>query len=80
MNDLKRMAHEHNVCIAKSIPIPPYITEEIHYDTAVDHLLQDQNAKVVVCFCDVNTARNLLSSVKRNNVTGKFLFMGRWEF
>lgn len=41
-------------------------------------LLEDLRANVVVCFCEGMTVRNLLKAAQRNNVTSRFLFIGRW--
>ena len=47
------------------------------YDKVIDTLLEKENARVVICFCEGNTIRGLLSATQRKGRVGHFVFIGR---
>lgn len=77
MNALRKEASYYDVCIAKTVDIPSSDEENLHND-AINELLEDDKAKVVICFCEGLTARNLLIAIKKRNLTNRFLFLGRY--
>jgi phosphoglycolate phosphatase-like HAD superfamily hydrolase len=52
--------------------------EDEVFDGVIRKLDEDKNARVVVCFCEGMTVRGLLAATKRLNLTGRFLFLGRY--
>ena len=44
----------------------------------VERLLEADRARVVVCFCEGMTIRNLVRAAARANATQRLLFLGRW--
>lgn len=64
------------MCIAKEDSVLSNAEDEV-FDSVVRKLDQDQNARVVVCFCEGMTVRGLLAATYRLNLTGRFLFLGR---
>ncbi|KAK8378655.1 hypothetical protein O3P69_009385 [Scylla paramamosain] len=75
MSAFKKLAEENNVCPAKEESVRSDADEEA-YDSVIRSLMEDQRAKVVVCFCEGMTITNLLKAVKRNTSPSRFLFIG----
>jgi hypothetical protein len=73
----RELAEKANVCIAKEDSVLSNAEDEV-FDRVIRKLDEDQNARVVVCFCEGMTVRGLLAATKRLNLTGRFLFLGRW--
>ena len=47
------------------------------FDRVIDNLLKTQNARVVVCFCEGLTVRELIKAAQRKKSEGLFMFIGR---
>lgn len=76
MQAFRELAEAADVCIAREDSVLSNAADEI-FDKVIINLRQDQNAIVVVCFCEGLTVRGLLSATKRLNMTNHFLFIGR---
>ncbi|XP_019737345.1 metabotropic glutamate receptor 8-like isoform X2 [Hippocampus comes] len=63
------------VCIAQSLKIPRE-PKEGAFDKLLLRLLETPNARAVVTFANEDDIRRLLDAVKRNNLTGHFLWVG----
>lgn len=72
----RELAERANVCIGKEDSVLSNAEDEV-FDGVLLNLDRDPNARVVVCFCEGMTVRNLLAAVRRLNLTGRFLFLGR---
>ncbi|KAK9744035.1 Nine Cysteines Domain of family 3 GPCR [Popillia japonica] len=66
----RELAADADVCIAKED------TTKTMDKRVIRTLAQDQNAVVVVCFCEGLTVRGLLHATQRLNMTNRFLFIG----
>ena len=64
------------MCIAKEDSVLSNAEDEV-FDDVIRKLDEDENARVVVCFCEGMTVRGLLAATRRLNLTGRFLFLGR---
>jgi len=73
----RELAEKANVCIAKEDSVLSNAEDEV-FDSVLRKLDEDKNARVVVCFCEGMTVRGLLAATKRLNLTGRFLFLGRY--
>ncbi|XP_069676283.1 metabotropic glutamate receptor 1-like [Periplaneta americana] len=71
----RELAEKANVCIAKEDSVLSNAEDDM-FDSVILKLNEDQNARVVVCFCEGMTVRGLLAATKRLNLTGRFLFLG----
>ncbi|XP_054272576.1 metabotropic glutamate receptor 1-like [Macrosteles quadrilineatus] len=71
----RELAERANICIAKEDSVLSNAEDEV-FDNVVKKLDQDQNARVVVCFCEGMTVRGLLAATHRLNLTGRFIFLG----
>lgn len=76
MEEFKEMLEEHDICLATEDRVEDEDNDEIH-DLVIEKLLQTENARVVVCFCEGLTIRRLLQAAGRKNAGGRFLFLGR---
>lgn len=72
----RELAERANICIAKEDSVLSNAEDEV-FERVVRKLDQDQNARVVVCFCEGMTVRGLLAATLRLNLTGRFIFLGR---
>nr|QRN45433.1 metabotropic glutamate 1-like receptor isoform X1 [Carausius morosus] len=75
MQAFRELAERANVCIAKEDSVLSNAEDEV-FDAVVRKLAEDQNAHVVVCFCEGMTVRGLLRSVRRLGLFGRFLILG----
>lgn len=75
MNMVRKLAPSFDVCIAKIVEI--YSDEEVFYQNALRELQEDDKATVVITFCDGTAVTGLLQAVRRQNLIGRFLFLGR---
>ncbi|XP_076047779.1 metabotropic glutamate receptor 1-like isoform X5 [Oratosquilla oratoria] len=75
MTAFRELAERNNICIAKEDSVLSNAEDEA-FDEVIRQLLEDQKARVVVCFCEGMTVRHLLIAAQRNNVTSRFLFLG----
>lgn len=75
MQEFKKRIKLTSVCVAKEDEVASN-TEPKNYETVIKNLLKQENARVVVCFCEGMTIRNLLMAVKRLKKEGHFLFIG----
>uniref|UniRef100_A0A2C9KFI2 G-protein coupled receptors family 3 profile domain-containing protein n=1 Tax=Biomphalaria glabrata TaxID=6526 RepID=A0A2C9KFI2_BIOGL len=75
MDQFKTFAKEKGVCIAEDVSVANTDNNDA-YDRALEKLLKFNNATVVVCFCEGATMNNLFRATKRNNVVGRFVFIG----
>nr|CAD7426329.1 unnamed protein product [Timema monikensis] len=73
----RELAEKANVCIAKEDSVLSNAEDEV-FEDVLRKLDEDQNARVVVCFCEGMTVRGLLRAIKRLNLFGRFLILGRW--
>lgn len=73
----RELAERANICIAKEDAVLSNAEEE-EFERTVRKLSQDENARVVVCFCEGMTVRGLLAATARLNLTGRFIFLGRY--
>ncbi|XP_065222322.1 metabotropic glutamate receptor 1-like [Planococcus citri] len=72
---VQERASSYNVCISRTAELAKSYDEE-KYDESLQQLSIDNKAKVVICFCSSNVIKNLLKSIKRNGLTGRFLIIG----
>ncbi|XP_063225239.1 uncharacterized protein LOC134532599 isoform X5 [Bacillus rossius redtenbacheri] len=71
----RELAERADVCIAKEDSVLSNADDEV-FEAVLRKLAQDQNARVVVCFCEGMTVRGLLRAARRLGLTGRFLFLG----
>ena len=64
------------VCIAASDSVGGNADNKT-YDAVLDNLISTSNARVVICFCEGGTVRRLILAMKRKNLIGHFLIIGR---
>ncbi|XP_046583358.1 metabotropic glutamate receptor 1-like [Haliotis rubra] len=75
MQAFKAKAEERGICIATTNSVSSSGTDE-EFDKVIQNLKSRPNASVVVCFCEGLTIKALLKAMERNDVEGKFLFIG----
>ncbi|XP_014325582.1 metabotropic glutamate receptor 1 isoform X1 [Xiphophorus maculatus] len=76
MEAFKELASQEGLCIAHSDKIYSNAGEK-HFDRLLGKLKERlPKARVVVCFCEGMTVRNLLMAMKRQRVRGEFLLVG----
>ncbi|XP_068081159.1 metabotropic glutamate receptor 1-like [Anabrus simplex] len=71
----RELAEKANVCIAKEDSVLSNAEDDV-FEDVIRKLAQDDNARVVVCFCEGMTLRGLLRATRTLNLTGHFLFLG----
>ncbi len=79
MEIFKSLAQDVGICIAYTESAPS-AGEDERFDDVVRNLQPYRNARVVACFCEGMTVRGLLKATKRLNVSGEFLFVGRYDY
>ena len=73
----KNIAQEAGICIAQTEQVFNNAEDEA-YDTVLKNLLlYKSTARTVACFCEGMTVRNLLKSMRRLEVAGDLLLIGR---
>lgn len=78
MEAFKELASQEGLCIAHSDKIYSNAGEK-HFDRLLGKLKERlPKARVVLCFCEGMTVRNLLMAMKRQRVRGEFLLVGRY--
>ncbi|CAL4121485.1 unnamed protein product, partial [Meganyctiphanes norvegica] len=75
MQAFKELAEKNNICIAKDDSVLSN-AEDDTFDEVLRHIMEDEQANVVVCFCEGMTVKRLLQAAHRLNVTSRFLFIG----
>lgn len=50
--------------------------EDVKFEELMANLSEDDNANVIVCFCEGMTVRKLLTAIKQLNLTNRFLIIG----
>ncbi|XP_008395957.1 metabotropic glutamate receptor 1 isoform X2 [Poecilia reticulata] len=76
MEAFKELASQEGLCIAHSDKIYSNAGEK-HFDRLLGKLKERlPKARVVVCFCEGMTVRNLLMAMRRQRVRGEFLLVG----
>ncbi|CAG0891256.1 unnamed protein product [Cyprideis torosa] len=79
------LAEAAGICIAKEDSIPTGAQDDAIFDEVLQRLLEEENARVVVCFCEGETAGGLLQAIKRKGLAGHFMLVGsdgwadRWD-
>lgn len=76
MEIFKSNAQEMGICIAHMESIPANGENSI-FDGVVHSLMKYSNARVVACFCEGSSVKELLRAKKRLNLTTEFLLVGR---
>ncbi|CRL04842.1 CLUMA_CG017895, isoform A [Clunio marinus] len=71
----RELADQNGICIAREDSILSNDDEE-KYIELMDNLEKDDNANVIVCFCEGMTVRGILKAIKRLNLTNRFLIIG----
>ena len=71
------LASSYNICVATTDTVASSDRDH-EFDQVVTRLQLTQQASVVVCFCEGITVKKLLSAIKRKDVYGKFLIIGRY--
>jgi metabotropic glutamate receptor 1 len=66
-----------NVCLAMYEKIREYASNE-DYENIIRRMNHTANARVIVCFCYGETVRGLLGAIRRLNLRGRFLILGRY--
>ncbi|CAG5134429.1 unnamed protein product, partial [Candidula unifasciata] len=69
------LAKSKGICIAVSDGVAGSASDE-EYDNILAKLLEDQNASVVVCFCEGETVLNLFRAIKRRRMERRLLIIG----
>ena len=73
------MAAKEGICIAHSDKIYSNAGEQ-RFDKLLEKLRGHlPKARVVACFCEGMTARGILMAMRRKNLVGEFLLVGRLE-
>lgn len=77
MEAFKEMAGKEGICIAHSDKIWSNAGEQ-NFDRLLAKLRKYlPKARVVACFCEGMTVRNILMAMRRQNLVGEFLLVGR---
>lgn len=77
MEVFKNLAQDAGICIAHTETVFNNAEDGI-LDEVVRTLIQYKSkARVVACFCEGLTVRGLLKAMRRNNVVGELLLIGR---
>lgn len=77
MEAFKDMAAKEGICIAHSYKIYSNAGEQ-NFDKLLGKLMSHlPKARVVACFCEGMTVRGILMAMKRQNLVGEFLLLGR---
>lgn len=74
IDSFQNEARSRNICIALSEKIPHSATLST-FDDVITNLLRRPVARVLVLFLRVEDAKNLLSAIKRQNLTDHFIFI-----
>lgn len=75
----RELAERSGICVAREDSVLSTAEDGV-FDGVLQNLDQDKAASVVVCFCEGMTMKGLLASSKRLNMTGRFLFVGRYIY
>jgi len=78
MEVFKGLAQDVGICIAYTESAPSAGEDERRFEEVIRNLQPYRNARVVACFCEGMTVRGLLKATKRLNLSGEFLFVGRY--
>lgn len=73
----RELAEKSGVCVAREDSALSTAEDSV-FDGVLRNLNQDSNAKIVVCFCEGMTMNGLLKASKRLNMTGRFMYIGRY--
>lgn len=77
MEVFKNLAQDAGICIANTETVFNNAEDDV-LDAIVRTLIQYKStARVVACFCEGLTVRGLLKAMRRNNVVGELLLIGR---
>lgn len=77
MEAFKEMSAKEGICIAHSDKIWSNAGEQ-NFDRLLMKLRKYlPKARVVACFCEGMTVRNILMAMRRQNLVGEFLLVGR---
>lgn len=77
MEVFKSLAQEAGICIANTETVLNNAEDEV-FDAVMRNLMvYKSTARVVACFCEGMTVRNLLKATRRLNHVGELLFIGR---
>ncbi|KAK2716169.1 hypothetical protein QYM36_010670, partial [Artemia franciscana] len=71
----RELAEGNKICIAEEENIAFHADNEA-YDEVIRKLLEEPNARVIVCFCQGSTVRGLLKAQRRLKVKQNFFFLG----
>ncbi len=77
MEAFKEMAGKEGICIAHSDKIWSNAGEQSFDRLLVKLRKYLPKARVVACFCEGMTVRNILMAMRRKNLVGEFLLVGR---
>lgn len=77
MEAFKEMAGKEGICIAHSDKIWSNAGEKSFDRLLVKLRKYLPKARVVACFCEGMTVRNILMAMRRQNLVGEFLLVGR---
>lgn len=65
-----------NICLALYEKIREYASDE-DYELVIRKMNSTTNARVIVCFCYGETIRGLLGAIKKLDLKGRFVILGR---
>ncbi len=77
MEAFKEMAGKEGICIAHSDKIWSNAGEQSFDRLLVKLRKYLPKARVVACFCEGMTVRNILMAMRRKNLVGEFVLVGR---
>ena len=75
--EFKIVAQSAGICIANINPTTNDVDDDVAFDRVLNYLLKHKDtARIVICFCEGDTARGLLKAIKRNNAAGHLVLVG----
>lgn len=79
MEVFKGLSQEAGICISNTETVLGSADDKFFDELVINIVKKQSLAKVVACFCEGRTIREILRATKRLNVVGQFLLLGRQD-
>ena len=79
MEVFKGLSQDAGICISNTETVLGSANDKFFDELVINIVKKQSLAKVVACFCEGRTIREILRATKRLNAVGQFLLLGRQD-